>query len=76
VALWLDVPPERVQTGLPAPDEPGLVLTYATSEAAERFALNLAQQPPAGDAAAPPDRRRIAANRSWHAYARCGASTS
>jgi hypothetical protein len=71
VVVWLDVPPERVRTGLPAQDEPGLVLTYATPEAASRFALNLRQRPPAGDAAAPPGRRRIAANRSWRAYARC-----
>jgi hypothetical protein len=76
VALWLDLPPDRVRTGLPAQDEPGLVLTYATPAAAERFALNLAQQPPAGDAAAPPGRRRIAANRSWRAYARCEPATS
>jgi hypothetical protein len=73
LALWLDRPPERILSAQLVQIRGGQYLDPATDRVLRNFTLDK-RDPRRLTAAVPPGFRRVAANRSWVLYERCGRS--
>jgi hypothetical protein len=73
LALWLDRPPERILSAQLVQIRSGQYLDPATDRVLRNFTLDK-RDPQRLTATVPPGFRRVAANRSWVLYERCGRS--